>query len=136
MSLAVDASAIAALHFEDQAPPFEPLAERLAKGEEAFTAPNFHQELMESLRKAIRAGRTTDSDANAFLALVDSFRITVLTVHPLAGCATWLLAERLNISPYDAGYVAAAKSRGLPLWTLDGPLVNKLKREKLPSLPA
>jgi predicted nucleic acid-binding protein len=135
VSLAIDASAVAALHFEDQAAPFEPLAERLVRGEEAFTAPNFHQELMEALRKAIRAGRTTDLDANAFLALVDSFNITPLPVHPLAGCPTWLLAERLNVSPYDAGYVAAAKARGLPLWTLDAPLINKLKRERLPWMP-
>ena len=51
MSLAVDASAVVALHFLDERPPFEPLEERLASGEQVFTAPNFHQEVMEALRR-------------------------------------------------------------------------------------
>lgn len=36
----MDASAALALHFEDEFRPFELLEERLAGGEEAYTAPN------------------------------------------------------------------------------------------------
>jgi uncharacterized protein with PIN domain len=39
MSVVVDASAMVALHFEDEAAPFAALEERLSRGEKAFTAP-------------------------------------------------------------------------------------------------
>jgi predicted nucleic acid-binding protein len=124
-----------ALHFEDEFRPFEELEGRLAGGEEAFTAPNFFQEVMEVLRRAIREGRTTKADANAWLTVLDSYNITPIPLNPAAGCSTWILAEKLNISAYDAGYVAIAYARGLPLWTRDGPLVNKLKRESIDYRP-
>jgi len=135
MSLCIDASAALALHFEDEFRPFELLEERLAGGEEAYTAPNFFQEVMEALRRAIREGRTTKADANAWLTVLDSYNITPVPVSPVAGCSTWILAEKLNVSAYDAGYVAVAYARGLPLWTRDAPLVNKLKREGIDYLP-
>ena len=135
MSLVVDASAIVALHFEDEAAPFADLEERLSQGEKAFTAPNFFQEVMESLRRAMREGRTSDADVNAFMTVIDSYDLEAIPIHPMAGCATWLWAEKLNVSAYDAGYVAIAKAKGLPLWTKDGPLISKLKREKLAFKP-
>lgn len=135
MSVVVDASAIVALHFEDEAAPFAALEERLSRGEKAFTAPNFYQEVMESLRRAVREGRTSDADVNAFLTVVDSYDVEAVPVNPMAGCSTWLLAEKLNVSAYDAGYVAVAKAKGLPLWSKDGPLISKLKREKMAFKP-
>jgi len=97
VSLAVDASAVVSLHFEDESGALEKLESRLSRNEEAFTAPNFFQEVMEALRRGIREGRT----------------------NPCAASSTWLIAEQLNVSAYDAGYIAVAKSRGLPLWTRD-----------------
>ena len=66
---------------------------------------------------------------------MDSYNINPVPVSPVAGCATWILAEKLNISAYDAGYVAIAYARGLPLWTKDAPLITKLKRERIGYLP-
>lgn len=120
MSLAIDASAAVALHFLDEREPFEPMEERLASGEEAFTAPNFFQEVMEALRRGIRDGRTTSNDVAAWLTVLDSYRIRPIDLAPCAGSATWLLAEQLNISAYHAGYIAVAKARGLELFTHDG----------------
>ena len=60
MSLALDASAAVALHFADERAPFVDLEDRDTDGEEAFTAPNFFQEVMETLRRAIREERTTN----------------------------------------------------------------------------
>jgi predicted nucleic acid-binding protein len=54
-------------------------------------------------------------DAAAWLTVLDSFPITPLQLHPCAGSATWLIAEQLNISAYDAGYIAVAKACGLEL---------------------
>ena len=135
MSLCIDASAALALHFEDEFLPFAALERRLAAGEDAYTAPNFFQEVMEALRRAIREGRTTPADANAWLTVLDSYNILPLALNPVAGCAAWMLAERLNVSAYDAGYVAVAYARGLPLWTKDAPLINKMKRERMDYLP-
>ena len=135
MSLALDASAAVALHFEDERGPFEVMEERLADGEEAFTAPNFYQEVMEALRRGVREGRTTNEDVQAWLGVLDSYNIQTLAINPVAGCATWLIAESLNISAYDAGYLAIAKARGLALWTSDHAVRNKSHRISVKTLP-
>jgi predicted nucleic acid-binding protein len=102
VSVVLDASAAVALHFVDERAPFEPLEERLAAGEDAFTAPNFFLEVMEALRRGTRDGRTTAEDVAAWLTVLDSYNITPVPAHPCAGSATWLIAEQLNISAYDA----------------------------------
>lgn len=125
MSLVLDASAAVALHFLDERAGFELLEDRLAAGEVAFTAHNFFLEVMEALRRGIRAGRTTAEDVAAWLTVLDSYRIAPVPAHPCAGSATWLIAEQLNISAYDAAYIAVAKSRGLELFTKDDVLVKR-----------
>jgi predicted nucleic acid-binding protein len=125
VSLALDASAAVALHFLDERPAFEPLEERLAGGEDAFTAPNFFLEVMEALRRGIREGRTTTEDAAAWLTVLDSYNIAPMPVHPCAASSTWLIAEQLNISAYDAAYIAMAKSRGLELFTRDNIMAKR-----------
>ena len=125
MSFALDASAAVALHFADESAPFKLMEDRLENGEEAFTAPNFFQEVMEALRRTIRDGRTTAEDAAAWLSVLDSYNIVPLDVNPCAGSATWLIAEHLNISAYDAGYIAVAKSQGLPLFTKDDVIMRR-----------
>lgn len=135
MTLALDASAAVALHFADERAPFELMEDRLADGEEAFTAPNFFQEVMEALRRAVREGRTSNEDVQAWLGVLDSYNIEPVNVNPLAGCATWLIAETLNLSAYDAGYIAVAKSKGVPLWTRDRALSNKAPRIAVKVLP-
>jgi predicted nucleic acid-binding protein len=135
VSLALDASAAVALHFSDERRPFAGMEDRLADGEEAFTAPNFFQEVMEALRRAIREQRTTNEDVQAWLGVLDSYRITTVEVNPVAGCATWLIAETLNVSAYDAGYIAVAKTKGLPLWSRDQALTRKAPRLAVTVLP-
>ncbi len=121
----MDASAAVALHFLEERPRFEAMEERLAASEEAFTAPNFFQEVMEALRGAIRDGRTTADLASAWLAALDAYNIHPLSIHPCAGSATWIIAEQLNISAYDAAYIAVAKSRGLELFSRDTVIIKR-----------
>jgi len=71
VSLALDASAAIALHFSDEREPFIDLENKLAEGEEAFTAPNFFQEVMEALRRALREKRTTHEDVQAWLSVLE-----------------------------------------------------------------
>jgi predicted nucleic acid-binding protein len=49
-------------------------------------------------------------------------------LHPCAGSSTWLIADRLNISAYDAGYIAIAKSRGLPLFSKTSVVIKRAPR--------
>ena len=135
MSLALDASAAVALHFADERDAFADMEDRLADGEEAFTAPNFFQEVMEALRRSIREQRTTSADAQAWLGVLDSYNVTAINVNPVAGSATWLIAETLNMSAYDAGYLAVAKAKGLPLWTRDRALARKAPGVAVKALP-
>jgi hypothetical protein len=72
MSFVLDASAAAALHFLDESAGFSQVEDALANGGESFVAPNFHQEVMGALRKAIRNGRTSAEDAAAWLTVLDS----------------------------------------------------------------
>ncbi len=135
MSLALDASAAVALHFADERGPFAAMEDRLAEGEEAFTAPNFFQEVMEALRRAVRERRTTNEDVQAWLSALDSYNVITVNLNPVAGCATWLIAETLNISAYDAGYIAVAKAKGLPLWSCDNGLARRAPRVGVVVLP-
>ncbi len=135
MSLALDASAAVALHFADERSPYAEMEDRLAEGEEAFTAPNFFQEVMEALRRAIRDQRTTNENVQAWLTVLDSYNIVPIHLNPVAGSATWLIAETVNVSAYDAGYIAVAKGKGLPLWTRDNAVSNKAPRVAVKTLP-
>jgi predicted nucleic acid-binding protein len=69
------------------------------------------------------------------LSVLDSYNVLTVHVNPVAGCATWLIAETLNVSAYDAGYIAVAKAKGLPLWTRDRALANKAPRIAVTVLP-
>ena len=135
MSLAIDASAAVALHFLDERPAFEAMEERLASGEDAFTAPNFFQEVMEALRGGIRSGRTTPEDVAAWLTVLDSYGIQPIDLYPCAASATWLIAEQLNISAYDAGYIAVAKGRGLELFTNDAVIRRRAPKAGVSTRP-
>ena len=94
-------------------------------GEEAFTAPNLFQEVMEALRVGVRHGRTTAEKAAAWLSVLDSYNIHPLSIHPCAGSATWLIADQLNVSVYNAAYIAVAKSRGLDLFSRDSVILKR-----------
>ena len=91
---------------------------------------------MEALRRAVREGRTTNEDVQAWLGVLDSYNIQPIDINPVAGCPTWLIAESLNLSAYDAGYIAVAKAKGLPLWTRDRAVSNKAPRIAVKVLPA
>jgi predicted nucleic acid-binding protein len=87
--------------------------------------PTFIKKSWKRSAKAIRNGRTSAEDAAAWLTVLDTYNLTVAPIHPCAGSATWLLAEQLNISAYDAGCIAIAKTRGLPLFSRDAVILNR-----------
>jgi predicted nucleic acid-binding protein len=126
MNFVIDASAALALAFADErTPEIEAMETRLMNGEPALTAANFHVEVLEGLLRGVREGRIEEPDALAWLNVLDSYQITTAPIWPLGNGAVWMLARQVNISAYDAGYLFLAKTRGLKLATVDGPLVNK-----------
>ena len=126
MNFVIDASAALALTFADErTPEIEGMETRLMNGEPALTAANFHVEVLEGLLRGAREGRIDEADALVWLNVLDSYQITTAPIWPLGNGAVWMLARQVNISAYDAGYLHLAKTRGLRLATVDGPLVNK-----------
>ena len=72
-----------------------------------------------------RRKRSTEAQATAWLAILDTLSIEVdreTTSHAWRG--TLALARSQNLSAYDAAYLELAMRRGLPLATLDGKLKN------------
>jgi len=90
---------------------------------------------MGALRRGIRDRRTTSEDVQAWLGVLDSYDFVTVNLNPMAGSAVWLIAETLNLSAYNAGYIAVAKAKGLPLWTLDKAVTNKAPRLAVKVLP-
>jgi predicted nucleic acid-binding protein len=128
MSFAMDASAAAALAFDDERGPLEEsLQTRLEEGETAYVPPNFHQELVEALLRGVRRNRISSVDASAFLAFIDVCDIQIVPIGPLANGSIWLLAQEHNLSAYDAGYLHAALQMGVPLASGDIPLRRKAR---------
>lgn len=126
MNFVIDASAALALAFADErTPAIEAMETRLMNGEPALTAANFHVEVLEGLLRGARDGRIAEPDAFAWLNVMDSYQIITAPIWPLGNGAVWMLSWQVNISAYDAGYLYLAKTRGLRLATVDGPLVNK-----------
>jgi predicted nucleic acid-binding protein len=126
VNFVLDASAALAMAFADERTAGVVTMEtRLMNGEPALTAPNFHVEVLEGLLRGCRASRIHEPDALAWLNVLDSYSVTTAPFWPLGNGAVWMLARQLNISAYDAGYLHLAKTRGLKLATVDGPLVSK-----------
>ncbi len=124
----MDASAAAALAFDDERGPVEEkLQSKLEEGRTAYVPPNFHQELLEALLRGVRRERISLADANAFLAFIDACDFHVVSVAPLANGSVWLLAQRHGISAYDAGYLHAALHMGVPMASGDVLLRKKAK---------
>ena len=126
MNFVIDASAALAMAFSDErTAEVEAMETDLMNGIPALTAANFHVEVLEGLLRGARARRIDEPDALAWLNVLDSYSITTAPIWPLGNGAVWMLARQVNISAYDAGYLYLAKTRGLKLATVDGPLVNK-----------
>ncbi len=90
-----------------------------------FVPDFFYLECANILWKLVKKGSLTIGQASANLATLRSFRLDVVQVTTLVDDAL-LTAAAHGISAYDAAYVVAAASLGLPLITADDKLVRKL----------
>jgi len=123
VTFVVDASAALAWCFEDEGSEHADgwLAQLATSG--AIAPAIWPLEVANGLRSAERRGRLATGELAQAAALLLSLPVrveAVSTADALGDVAD--LARRLDLSVYDAAYVALARQRGLPLATLDGRL--------------
>jgi len=80
-----------------------------------------YPEVLNMLRKTVRAGKVALDDANVMVRDLCSLPITTAPHLPLVP-RSWELRD--SVTPYDAAYVALAEQLGVPLITCDGKLAR------------
>jgi predicted nucleic acid-binding protein len=120
VSLVLDASLALAWYFQDEATPAtDRILDRVA--ENGAVVPALRRlELANGLQVAVRRGRISTAYRDGSLADLTQMQIeTDLETDMHAWSATLRLAEKHNLTLYDASYVELAQRRRLPLATLD-----------------
>jgi predicted nucleic acid-binding protein len=127
----LDCSMTMAWCFEDEATPYsESVLEALADGE-AFVPPIWSLEVANVLVVAERKKRLLPAQSLRFVELLQSLPITLeAEVRPLRELLG--LAREQGLSSYDASYLDLAVRSGLPLASLDGPLLEAAGRFGVP----
>lgn len=95
---------------------------RLHKGDISFISTDLLPfEVLNGLKMSVRRKRITKLAAER---LVDKFFGIEIDLHPVDMINTFLLAEKLDITVYDASYLQLSLENKIPLLTLD----EKLQR--------
>lgn len=120
MSLVLDASLALAWYFQDEATPAtDRILDRVAENGAVVPA-LWRLELANGLQVAVRRGQISTAYRDGSLADLTQMQIeTDLETDMHAWSATLRLAEKHNLTLYDASYVELAQRRRLPLATLD-----------------
>lgn len=110
-------------------PDTDALVDALANGAKAWVPALWHLEVANVLLGAKRKGRIDEAGIEKFLATLRLYDIEVdgETI-PVAWTRTLALAERFELTVYDAVYLELALRKGLPLASLDEPLRKAMKR--------
>jgi predicted nucleic acid-binding protein len=125
MSLVLDSSATLAWVYDDEQGdiPQRIFEQVIALG--AWVPSLWRLEVANGLRMGLRRGRIDVPDRNAALADLATLRIMVdPETDRYAWSTTLQLAERFELTLYDAAYLELAQRRALPLASLDGPLCS------------
>jgi predicted nucleic acid-binding protein len=80
-----------------------------------------YPEVLNMLRKNVRAGKVTLDDANVMVHDLCSLPVTA-TSHLALVPRSWELRD--SVTPYDAAYITLAEQLGVPLITGDGKLAR------------
>jgi predicted nucleic acid-binding protein len=120
VSLVLDASLALAWYFQDEATPeTDTILDRVAETG-AIVPALWRLELANGLQVAVRRGRITAAYRDPSLADLTQMQIeTDLETDLHAWSATLRLAEKHQLTLYDAAYLELAQRRRLPLATLD-----------------
>lgn len=132
MSLVLDASmTMAWLFIDEQTPGALDVMDRVV--EHGAVVPSLWRlEVANVLRNAVRKGRGDAAFAQASLARLARFPITV---DPETDAYAWgairTISEAEALTPYDAAYLELALRKGLPLATADTALIAAAKRRQV-----
>jgi predicted nucleic acid-binding protein len=120
VSLVLDASLALAWYFQDEATPAtDRILDRVAENGAVVPA-LWRLELANGLQIAVRRGRISTAYRDGSLADLTQMQIeTDLETDLHAWSATLRLAEKHDLTLYDASYLELAQRRRLPLATLD-----------------
>lgn len=128
MPFVIDASVVAAWAFDEPDPIAAATRVRVAR--EAALAPGlWWYELRNVLIVGERRGRTSQQRNVEFLSQLAALDLTL--DHSPDEAAVMLLARRHRLTVYDAAYLELAVREGVPLATLDGPLANAARAERV-----
>jgi predicted nucleic acid-binding protein len=124
VSLVLDASLTLSWYFDDEAgPAADAVLERVgANG--AFVPSLWRMEVANALQVALRRKRIDKDFRSRSLRHLEMLPITVdRETDTFAWSATLDLADRFDLTVYDASYLELAQRRGLPLATRDKELI-------------
>jgi predicted nucleic acid-binding protein len=121
MAFVLDASAALPWCFSDEVSAFtESLLARASSGEELFVPAHWTTEVLSALIQGRRRNRISDIEIERFLIDLTSFHIVIEESYSVFRMRELrLLAEKHNLTAYDAAYLDLAKRHSLPLATLD-----------------
>lgn len=123
--IVLDASVAVASLFEDERTPAIVAAIASIAEAGAVVPALWRLEVANGLRMAIRRRRIDIAFRNASLARLSDLPIEIdAETNTHAWQATLHLADRYELTPYDAAYLELAQRRRLPLATLDGRLAR------------
>jgi predicted nucleic acid-binding protein len=130
MELVLDCSVVLAWVIPDESSKTaERLLSRLDKDSRLWIPALWWYELSNALTIAQRRGRLNDSDT---LRLIELYRQLPLFTDTLLGADAVfrfrVLAQRYNLSAYDAAYLELAQRRGVGLATLDEDLAKAARK--------
>ena len=120
MSLVIDSSITLAWFFEDERSAAADVVLRDVAEHGAIAPSLWRLEVANALHFAVRRKRINTAFREASL---DDLRALMVTIDPETDLHAWAttlqLAERFNLTLYDATYLELAQRLGLPLATLD-----------------
>lgn len=132
MSLVLDASVTLAWAFEDEGGEYAASVLHALHGAEAVVASHWGLEVTNGLLVAERRNRIDPEAAARFIRQLLALPIVIEPAsRSLPFTSTYRFARTRNLSSYDAGYLEVAVRLGLPLATLDRPLLAAAEAERV-----
>lgn len=124
MPFVLDASVAIAVFLEDEASAYaDAVASAMTAGELAHTPAIWPLEVLNNLLVAERRKRVTSDETGQLLEFLATLPIEVSAAELVdAGASELRLARQLNLTAYDAAYIALAQRRAIPLATVDARL--------------
>ena len=125
MSLVLDSSMCLSWCFDDERPAIATTVLEKVGEEGALVPALWHLEVANALQTAVRRGRITTAFRDEVLTELAALSITVdAETHRHAWRSTMGLADRFQLTTYDAAYLELAYRTRLPLATLDDALLD------------